>query len=156
MSNLVAFEHEGALVVDSRLVARELGIGHESFIETIQNYQTIAEQEFGVFRFETGKPPTGSRGGRPEKYVKEVRMRLKKVKVTIRQKGNFQLDIDEIADCQRIVDAFAQNDLDISLDQSFILWQKTSAEFSSAWLFLPRTSVHLWAFLNIWRGELWD
>lgn len=83
-------------------------------------------------------------------------MQLKKVKVTVRQKGDFQVDINEMTDCQRIVDAFAQNDLDISLDQAFILWQKTSAEFSSGWLFLPESSGHLWAFLNIWRGELWD
>jgi phage regulator Rha-like protein len=69
MSNLDAFEYEGVLVVDSRLVARELGIGHESFMETIQSYQSIAEQEFGVFRFQTGKPSAGTKGGRPEKYV---------------------------------------------------------------------------------------
>lgn len=69
MEALVVFEHDGDLVVDSRLIAQELGIEHESFMATIQNYQTIAEQEFGVFRFQIGKPSKGTKGGRPEKYV---------------------------------------------------------------------------------------
>lgn len=54
-------------VVDSRLLAERLGIQHESFVRTIENYKTQAEQAFGVFRFETGKP-TGSQGGRPVRY----------------------------------------------------------------------------------------
>lgn len=68
MPDLVAFEYEGVLVVDSRLVAQELGIEHNSFIATIQTYQELVEREFGVFRFQIEKPLT-SRGGRPRRFV---------------------------------------------------------------------------------------
>lgn len=65
MSVLVVFENDGELVVDSRLVAQELGIEHESFVRTIGNYETLIEQEFGILRFEIGE----IRGrGQPEKY----------------------------------------------------------------------------------------
>lgn len=60
---------EGQLVVDSRLVAEQLGIEHESFIRTVDKYQAQIEQAFGVLRFEIGKPSKGSQGGRPQKYV---------------------------------------------------------------------------------------
>ena len=43
------------LVVDSRLIAEQLGIQHDSFIKTIETYKTQAEQAFGVFRFEVEK-----------------------------------------------------------------------------------------------------
>ncbi|NEQ78472.1 MAG: hypothetical protein F6K23_39080 [Okeania sp. SIO2C9] len=69
MSELIIVENEGALVVDSRLVAQELDIEHESFMETVYQYQTLTEEAFGVFRFQTGKPKGGSKGGRPPKYV---------------------------------------------------------------------------------------
>jgi phage regulator Rha-like protein len=67
MSNLVVFEHEGVLVVDSRLIAIELGIKHESFMATIKKYQTQTEEAFGGLRFEIGVPssPTGN----PPQYV---------------------------------------------------------------------------------------
>jgi len=41
------------LVVDSRLIASELGIGHEPFIRTIRKYSDEVEQ-FGILRFENG------------------------------------------------------------------------------------------------------
>lgn len=69
MSDLTPFEYDGQLVVDSRLIAEELGIEHESFMRTLDNNKDVAEEAFGVFRFEIGKPVTGSKGGRPEKYV---------------------------------------------------------------------------------------
>jgi phage regulator Rha-like protein len=70
MSDLIVSSHtDGVLVVDSRLVAKELGIQHENFMDTLKKYQTEAEQAFGVLRFETGKPPSGSLGGRPEKFA---------------------------------------------------------------------------------------
>jgi len=53
--------------VDSRLIASQLGVEHESTRKIIEQYQSDFE-EFGVFRFEIGKPPTGSVGGRPEKF----------------------------------------------------------------------------------------
>lgn len=68
MSDLTPFEYDGQLVVDSRLIAEELGIEHESFLKTIETYKTVVEDNFGVFRFQIGKPPQGSKGGRPEKY----------------------------------------------------------------------------------------
>ena len=54
-------------VVDSRLLAERLGIQHESFLRTLDTYRTQAEQAFGVFRFEIGKP-IGPQGGRPSRY----------------------------------------------------------------------------------------
>ena len=69
MPNLVVFDYDSQLVVDSRLVAQELAIEHESFMSTMQEYQTVTEQAFGVFRFQIGKPQKGSKGGRPERYV---------------------------------------------------------------------------------------
>ena len=70
MPDLTVITHsDGVLVVDSRLIAHELGIEHESFIKTIKQYQTQTEQAFGVLRFEIGKPSKGSLGGRPENFV---------------------------------------------------------------------------------------
>jgi Rha family phage regulatory protein len=55
MTDFSVFQHEdGALVVDSRLVAQRLGIKHENFMETVKKYKTQTEQAFGQFRFETG------------------------------------------------------------------------------------------------------
>ena len=68
MSNLVICEYGDQLVVDSRLVAEDLGILHKNFMETIQSYQTLIEQKFGVLRFETEKP-NNPKGGRPERFV---------------------------------------------------------------------------------------
>lgn len=60
---------EGELVVDSRLIAQDLGIEHRSFMETIRTYEPLIEQEFGVLRFETAKPQLGTKGGRPREYA---------------------------------------------------------------------------------------
>jgi phage regulator Rha-like protein len=69
MSDFIVSTHsDNVLVIDSRLIAQELRIEHENFIETVKKYQKQAEQAFGVLRFETGKPTGGSLGGRPEKY----------------------------------------------------------------------------------------
>lgn len=69
MSDLTISAHaDGVLVVDSRLIAGELGIQHESFMETVERYRKQSEQAFGVLRFETGKPSGGSLGGRPERF----------------------------------------------------------------------------------------
>lgn len=55
------------LVVDSRLIAGELGIEHRALRQTIEKY--IDEiQEFGVVAFQMSKPLEGSSGGRPERY----------------------------------------------------------------------------------------
>jgi hypothetical protein len=68
MTALEIFEHDGELVVDSRLIAERLGIEHRSFLETVENYRTQVEQAFGVLRFETAKP-TSPQGGRPATYI---------------------------------------------------------------------------------------
>ena len=46
-------EHNGELIVDSRLVAEKLGINHRNFRVTIEKYQTKMEQDFGHLAFET-------------------------------------------------------------------------------------------------------
>lgn len=52
MSEIIIIENEGTLLVDSRLVASRLGIAHLSFMATIYKHQTVAEQRFGIVRFE--------------------------------------------------------------------------------------------------------
>ncbi|NJR52891.1 MAG: Rha family transcriptional regulator [Leptolyngbyaceae cyanobacterium CSU_1_3] len=70
MSMLAVSEHDGVLVVDSRLVAERLGNDHGDWMQNvILPYQNQTEQAFGVLRFENGKPPKGSKGGRPSKYA---------------------------------------------------------------------------------------
>jgi len=59
---------KGEARVDSRIIARELGNQHESMIRLIDEYQSDFE-EFGVVRFQIGKPPKGSKGGRPERFA---------------------------------------------------------------------------------------
>lgn len=54
--------------MDSRLIAEKLGLEHESFIKTTRTYHAEL-QELGVVRFEIGKPPQGSLGGRPVNYA---------------------------------------------------------------------------------------
>jgi Phage regulatory protein Rha (Phage_pRha) len=66
MTALEIFEHDGELVVDSRLIAERLGIEHRSFLENIDTYQTQIEQAFGILRFETAKIDGP---GRPPRYA---------------------------------------------------------------------------------------
>jgi hypothetical protein len=66
MPNLSVSEHDGVLVVDSRLIAPRLGIEHINFLETIGDYESQIEQAFGIVRFETEK--LGGRG-RPQRYA---------------------------------------------------------------------------------------
>lgn len=67
MSNLQVITVNETLVVDSRLVAEELGIQHKNVRQTIEKYLTEL-QGFGVVTFETSKPSEYSQGGRPERY----------------------------------------------------------------------------------------
>jgi phage regulator Rha-like protein len=57
---------EGQLVVDSRLVAEQLGIEHHNFLQNVQVYQSQVEQAFGFLLFQTGEIDGR---GRPEKYA---------------------------------------------------------------------------------------
>ncbi len=52
MSNLSVIEYNGQNVVDSRLIAEELGIEHKNFLATIRKYETEV-MEFGHLAFET-------------------------------------------------------------------------------------------------------
>lgn len=52
MSDFTISELEGILVVDSRLIADQLGIQHQSLLSTIETYKTDIEQAFGQCRFE--------------------------------------------------------------------------------------------------------
>ncbi|HHP7231643.1 MAG TPA: Rha family transcriptional regulator [Xenococcaceae cyanobacterium] len=70
MSNLSINEQNGLLVVDSRLLAQELGIQHRSFYQKlILKYRQEIEEDWGVLRFKSAKLAEGSQGGRPEKYA---------------------------------------------------------------------------------------
>lgn len=64
--SLTVSEKNSQLVVDSRLIAEELGIYHSNLIETIKAHQTEIEQDFGIILFETGKLNTA---GRPTKLA---------------------------------------------------------------------------------------
>ncbi len=66
MNTLTVQEKDGVLVVDSRLIAIELGIKHKSFMETIRKHEKQTEQAFGILRFETAEI-IGK--GQPEKFV---------------------------------------------------------------------------------------
>ena len=56
------------LVVDSRLIAEELGIQHKNLIETIKKHQSTIESAFGTITFETSasKMPDGRINPNPE------------------------------------------------------------------------------------------
>lgn len=72
MSDFIVTQHlDNILVVDSRLIAQELGVEHSDWFQNVitnKKFQPSAEQAFGVLRFENGKPSGGLKGGRPEKY----------------------------------------------------------------------------------------
>jgi len=53
MTNLAVIEYQGQTVVDSRLIAEELGIEHSSFIKTIKKYADDL-RTFGHLGFEIG------------------------------------------------------------------------------------------------------
>lgn len=64
--SLAIAQREGTLVVDSRLIAQELGIEHRSLFRTVKKYQTELQQGFGILQFALGEI---SSCGRPEKYA---------------------------------------------------------------------------------------
>ena len=65
MSNLSVIERDGALVVDSRLVADKLGIAHKNLLATIDKYLDPIQSAFRVIAFETRK----SERGKPERFA---------------------------------------------------------------------------------------
>lgn len=67
MSNLEVKNVNGQLVVDSRLIAAELGVNHGAWMTNIvYKYQTQTEQAFGVFHFQNGVP---DKPGNPPRFV---------------------------------------------------------------------------------------
>jgi anti-repressor protein len=70
MSNLTILERNDILVVDSRLVALELGINHgDWFKNVLLKYQQEIEADFGIIGFENGKSLKASHRGRPERFA---------------------------------------------------------------------------------------
>ena len=69
MSEINIVEIQGQLVIDSRIIAEQLGVKHKTFIETIRNHKDTIEANFGCLAFETAKPLEGSPGGRPETFI---------------------------------------------------------------------------------------
>ena len=53
MSKLNVIDHEGQLVVDSRLIALELGIQHKNFLANLDKYLEEIEEDWGQVAFET-------------------------------------------------------------------------------------------------------
>lgn len=67
-SHITLAQYKGEPRADSRALAAQLGNQHESVIKTLKAYPADFKA-FGVLRFEIGKPPAGSKGGRPEDYA---------------------------------------------------------------------------------------
>lgn len=69
MADLIKLETiEGEQRVDSRLIAKELGVENRFLIRTIKNYQSDFE-EFGVVRFQNALPKKKSKGGMPQIFA---------------------------------------------------------------------------------------
>jgi hypothetical protein len=66
MNNLIELQSfKGEARVDSRVIARELGIQSGNLLETVYKYRQKIER-FGILTFQTGKI---GRRGRPERYA---------------------------------------------------------------------------------------
>ncbi|GFE72247.1 Rha family transcriptional regulator [Chroococcus sp. FPU101] len=103
MNNLTIQERDRILVVDSRLVAFELGIKHSDWFSNILlKYQEEIEKDFGVFRFENGKPLKGTSGGRPERFAY-----LSEEQATVLM--TYSKNTEQVRRCKRnLVKAFAE------------------------------------------------
>jgi phage regulator Rha-like protein len=67
MNNLISITQQGdTLVVDSRLIAERLGVGHSDWYRNVLlKYQTETEQALGILRFKNGEIKGR---GQPKKY----------------------------------------------------------------------------------------
>lgn len=63
-TSLIVIEQETPLA-DSREIAQQLGVEHESFFTLIKRYQEEIEMDFGLIRFEIGVKMGPQRGKRP-------------------------------------------------------------------------------------------
>lgn len=65
---LEVIEQNNQLVVDSRLIAEELGITHKAFKETVRENQADIEEAFGKVALETAPSEANGGGGSGETY----------------------------------------------------------------------------------------
>src|SRR5579859_4994785 len=92
---------EGECLMDSRVLAARLGYEHETLVRNITRHKTRLEAK-SLLRQVVGKPPKGSRGGRPEvSYLLDERQCL--ILAGSLKKG---VEADEWHDT--LVDAFLQ------------------------------------------------
>jgi phage regulator Rha-like protein len=65
-NNIIVVQQDNTLVVDSRLIALDLGVEHESVMRLIYKHQAKLEAKFGILRFQIGEI-IGR--GQPEKFA---------------------------------------------------------------------------------------
>src|SRR6185295_4534674 len=66
---LTIIEISGENRIDSRIVAKELGLEHKSFLDTVRKYK-VDFQELGALPFSAVQPPKIREGkGRPETFM---------------------------------------------------------------------------------------
>jgi phage regulator Rha-like protein len=110
MSNIEVTTKNDVLVVDSRLIAEDLGIEHESFFRTIKKYEGKLEQRFGIIRFVNGVPSKPN--GTPPKYalltepqakflLSKSRTGLSKVFIDKYEQIGFDFSMFERTECNR-------------------------------------------------------
>lgn len=68
MRAITLIQSKGEARADSRVLAEQLGNQHESTMKILKAYPADFKA-FGILRFEIGKLPAGSKGGRPEEYA---------------------------------------------------------------------------------------
>lgn len=108
---------KGQVVVDSRLVAEGLGLDHSDWMQNVvKKYQTEIEQDFGVFRFQNGKPQNPL-GGRPEIFIW-----LTEDQATVLM--TYSRNTDQVRACKRaLVKAFSQAKKQLINQQSKLKYQ---------------------------------
>jgi phage regulator Rha-like protein len=100
MTNLHVITKGDALVVDSRLIATELGIEHRALMQTVKKHIEKIEMAFGVITFNMDKPLEGSQGGRPEKYALLTEPQANLLM-------SFSKNTDQVVDCKiKLICAF--------------------------------------------------
>jgi len=101
VSSLTVSEVQGQLVVDSRLVATELGIEHATLLKTIKKYLTRLERkEPARFQIDVVKRPQGGTFEETYCYLTESQATLLMT---------FSRNTDQVLDCkERLVDAFSK------------------------------------------------
>lgn len=69
MTLLQVSDRDNVLVVDSRLIAAELGIQHKNFLATIDKYLPEIEEDWGAVAFETREFKTAQGNTSSERYA---------------------------------------------------------------------------------------